>query len=580
MVLKYPKGAKPAPSPGKKGTPDSKKNRKKFSPPTQPGTDEEKTEFSSGPSSKQTATRVNSFTTSNLSISTNRSGKKQADNFVESNIVLFMPYLHWETDDRWLRMREAIDTAHTDLADCRSRVPLCHDETLIRAHLESSLHLRRTLDQYYLHGVDTTDRDQDQVVYRYCSNNNRVKKLYMVDQLWMWVLGPELIITAFPQRWQQPKNDPLNVLDGIIEDINAKTGATVQTVYDLALLVTARTSGSFDRHKPGDEDYQFFDMFESSIGDVKNKETTLYRNFYADSREVHSWLESHREPASNADYPKIVDRFLDIGNETHLLEEIKDIRDELNMISMVLNSQKSTLPSLCDAICEDMPGTRNQFRTRDIKRRVEEQKRTLDMHLNELDRMAKLSEGIEASLLSLLDLKQKQSSGFEARFARDQAAGTVRQGQIIMVFTMVTIIFLPMSFLAAFFTIPIEEFPKSSNSQQPLLHISYVSKFIFGIGLGVSVILIALAFSINPLTAITYRIGLPARRGKRYETGSPLHPYLSSSKQAELSGRYSMESARKSLDVQEMETLAGARKRSRSISLIRRQGYGGDVEKG
>ncbi len=39
-------------------------------------------------------------------------------------------------------------------------------------------------------------------------------------------------------------------------------------MYDLATLITGRCSGVFDRHRLGDEDFQFLDMFESSIGEV------------------------------------------------------------------------------------------------------------------------------------------------------------------------------------------------------------------------------------------------------------------------------------------------------------------------
>lgn len=106
------------------------------------------------------------------------------------------------------------------------KLPLCrlgkaqtYDEMLIRAHLNTStvsLHVRRTLDQSFYHNIDTSSRDTDQVVYRYQvrtqGDGEAVDpKVVMVDQLWMWVLGKDLIVTAFPQRWQQPRNDPLNV---------------------------------------------------------------------------------------------------------------------------------------------------------------------------------------------------------------------------------------------------------------------------------------------------------------------------------------------------------------------------------
>lgn len=501
--VRSPKLAKSSPLSEKKA--GKKKVKKGNAPPTQGGTDEEKTEHSSAATPKNPASRVNSFAAASDGPAPSKNNKKPWDGLVGSNMTLFMPYLHWETDERRQRMQRAIEDARAGPANAPAKRPTCNDEILIRAHLQSTLHLRRTLDQFFLSGIDTEARDADQVVYRYCLQYDRQPKVYMVDQLWMWILGPGLIITAFPQRWQQPKNDPLNVLDGIIEDVNSKIGSTVQSVYDLALLITARTSGSFDRHRPGDEDYQFLDMFESSIGNVANDETSLYRDFYGASKTVHEWLSTHREPSSEADYPKVVDRFLDIGAETKLLQEIKDIRDELGMIAMVLGNQKSTLPQLADAIAEDFKEARNHAKERDVKRKIEDQKRTVDTHLSDVDRMEKLAEKIELSLLNLLDLKQKQSNAFEARFARDQAAGTVRQGQIIMVFTMVTIIFLPMSFLAAFFTIPITNFPHHDNGQ-PLMHVTYVSKYIFGIGLAVSLVLIAVAFSINPLSAITIRM--------------------------------------------------------------------------
>ena len=189
----------------------------------------------------------------------------------KGNIVLFMPYLHYETHRQRKRMSEAIKRATTVPDRVRETdSSLTCDEMLIRAYLQSThnLHIRRTLDQYYYHAISTEGRDTDQVVYRYTRDRGREKKLFMVDQLWLWILGEDLIITSFPQRWEQPKNDPLNVLDGVIEDMNSKTRPPVRSVYDLATIITGRCSGVFDRQRLGDGDYQFLDMFESSIGGV------------------------------------------------------------------------------------------------------------------------------------------------------------------------------------------------------------------------------------------------------------------------------------------------------------------------
>jgi Mg2+ and Co2+ transporter CorA len=504
-------------------------------------------------------------------------GRKDATMTARGNIFTFMPYLHFETDGRRQEMQQAIKRAETLKSEGFRPVALrkaaTYDEMLIRAHLSSSsvsLHVRRTLDQFFYHNIDTQGRDQDQVVYRYQkraralashaahSNTKDIEddhpidpKIFMVDQLWMWVLGKDLIVTSFPQRWQQPKNDPLNVLDGVIEDINSKTREPLRSVYELALLITGRCSGVFDRHRMGDEEYQFLDMFESSIGSATDRETMLFKEFNTASAQASAWLQHHRRPnrfsrhleATHRNYehtakkgitpkdldnreayssdddeiqerfhyddpthgPLFVDKLLDIGAETDLLAETKDIRDELNMISKVLEDQRNVLPDLELSILEIFSSEhKSQL---EIKKRCREQLKTIEMHVKDLERMDKQAERIYASITDLLDLKQKHANAFEARFARDQAAGTARQSQTIMVFTIVTIIFLPLSFIAAFFTINIREFPRLQDGTEAL-PLGYVSKYMFGIGFAISIPMIVIALSLDD-------IGDYAREAKR-----------------------------------------------------------------
>ena len=49
------------------------------------------------------------------------------------------------------------------------------DVLLLHAYLRShQLHPRRTLDQFFYHGIDTSERDADQVVYRYSRKHQSV----------------------------------------------------------------------------------------------------------------------------------------------------------------------------------------------------------------------------------------------------------------------------------------------------------------------------------------------------------------------------------------------------------------------
>jgi hypothetical protein len=81
------------------------------------------------------------------------------------------------------------------------------DERLIKGYLLPTnygetppLQLRRTLDQYfYTHLESTSHRDSDQVIYRYMKKHGLAPKMFMVDQLWLWILNNGILF-LFPAR--------------------------------------------------------------------------------------------------------------------------------------------------------------------------------------------------------------------------------------------------------------------------------------------------------------------------------------------------------------------------------------------
>lgn len=79
------------------------------------------------------------------------------------------------------------------------------DERLLRDYVQAEppLHIRRTLDQYYFATLDdTSQRDEDQVVYRGTkagrSHHIRNTRVVMVDQLWLWVLDDSESSSIYP----------------------------------------------------------------------------------------------------------------------------------------------------------------------------------------------------------------------------------------------------------------------------------------------------------------------------------------------------------------------------------------------
>lgn len=62
-----------------------------------------------------------------------------------------------------------------------------------------------------------------------------------------------------------------------------------------------------------------------------------------------------------------------------------------------------------------------------------------------------------------------------------------------------TVVFLPLSFIAAFFAINVESFPHNPNGQIEM-SLSYVSEYTFGIGLAISIPSILIALSVDELS--------------------------------------------------------------------------------
>jgi hypothetical protein len=313
-------------------------------------------------------------------------------------------------------------------------------------------------------------------------------------------------------RWDQPKKDPLNLLDYVLSIIELENREPVRNVYELAMIISGRCYGAYDRHGVGSEDPHFLDMFEGWISAAMDDEVKLFEFFKRDSAEASKWLrnphslrvakrrekkrlkklfgklpKTYRTPdfkvirmPHKVEYPSteesFVENLLDIGWETTLLEEVKDIRDELGMLSMIFERQEHVRESIKAAIetigkQKDWSHQKSQL----FLRAFEDQEKTIAQPGKDADRMKSQVEGVYNAVRDLLDLKQKHANAIEARYAREQTDDTSSQGKTLTVFTTVTTIFLPISFIAAFFAINFENLPHDKQGNQ-VLSLGFVSK--------------------------------------------------------------------------------------------------------
>ncbi|OJD27330.1 hypothetical protein ACJ73_01282 [Blastomyces percursus] len=317
------------------------------------------------------------------------------------------------------------------------------------------------------------------------------------------------------------KRDPLNVHQMILSHIGLKTRDPLTSAQDLAQLIASFCIGLFDQYSVPDE-YQFFDFFERSIGAVIDKETQCFEEF------ANRLDRSSKSAVASSEV-------FSIGAETQLLVEIKDIIDELGILHMILSDQTMPLDEFSKFLVEHKKiknGSVNDENSSPVRFPV------LENHIYRVEKMQRLANQTYKALYNLLDLKQKQNNVSEALSARKQAENasmqaeatkelterglenadlsrkqadeSIRQGRTVLVFTVVTIIFLPLSFMAAFFAINIDAFPWNNGDKLPM---DYVLRYMFSISGAISIPFILIALNQDRIAKFLKNHGQPTAAG-------------------------------------------------------------------
>lgn len=388
------------------------------------------------------------------------------------------------------------------------------DERLLRDHLHQTppLHIRRTLDQSYFWTLeDTTSRDKDQVVYRGTKGGkNWNARVVMVDQLWLWILDEHTILTSFPRRWGRNKPDPSGVHKSLRERLSHLEDDRINSVFDLALIIIDQCSRVFfDRTKPIDQRPEVMDIFSNTIAHVTGMKTIAFETFWSQMR-----MDSLKDPLAQSENSAIR-AYLNVNPEGALLRECQDIVEELRMMSRIFTQQSQVVKDFKKAleklnekddrmqestaslrkILQDSEsiGSDNTHYSRVPKSTIINAGEVLEQILErrtEIDELEEAAKRTSQQLQDLLTLKQQQASIIEARMALKRADLSIHQNRSIMLFTIVTIFFLPLSFFTSIFSMNNIEWEKNPMS----MHSQF--RFMFPISFAVISFSLLIAFSI------------------------------------------------------------------------------------
>ncbi|KAF1965932.1 hypothetical protein BU23DRAFT_334788 [Bimuria novae-zelandiae CBS 107.79] len=430
------------------------------------------------------------------------------------------PYLEEDSDSDFSEILEPDDP--DDLEE--------EEKASINAYLYNppALHVRRTLDQYYYHMLESThERDIDQVVSRWAQTVIQEPRhnILMVDQLWLWVgqnrepaapgeiememlrrrdhssdragersphrHSEHYVVSCFPNRIGsgQLSYRTLDDLRLRVLDPSSRKRDPIHQPEDLVSRILETCCSTFDRMQDV-QMLRFFQMFEDSVGTIDDKESRLFRDFQRGSNRL---LElDHGNKYYNEKKNALLTDLLDIREEIKLLVEVKDIRDEVNIILTVLNIQRTLVDQMSQSSSYEDDSL---LRTPIVKNMIL-------ADINDFTKLDGQARTIQEKLNTLMDLKQKAANAWEAKEARETAVATGKQGNTVLVFTVVTIIFLPLSFMSSFFAIGIAAFPRDPASGGVNWPLGTVMGILFGVALSVSIPLIIFALNMDYFTAL------------------------------------------------------------------------------
>ena len=441
----------------------------------------------------------------------------------DAQYVVYLPYLHWDSFGL-LKKRAKVVSERRNASHIRPTNQEISEGTSMESKLiwqfltaDPPLHCRRTLDQYgYPTLRNTSTRDGDQIMYKRTkadkdilsephtrhhlhhphgsrqasrtplpqSKDDDAAKVLMVDQLWLWILDKGTVVT-FATPKEKEKNDrglsrQGDLLGELYQNVNGDYADQCHDPFDFAALAVLHAVKAL-LDSTSDLNLQVFRIFEEYISILTEQQTKSFKDF----RNTHT----SRDPKESD--TKILPRYVDNTEDLDALLELRDIDDELNVIERLFEEQKTIILDMLKHY-DTLEGKRvNSHRSANL---LDEAKRTVLGYIDQVAIMRKSASTAQSAYKDLLDMKQKQANIVEAHLSREQVDNSQEQARSILIFTIVTIIFLPLSFFASVFGMNARDW--SGQADNPTLH----TIFTYMVSISVAVTAFALFVGFNRLT--------------------------------------------------------------------------------
>ncbi|KAJ4127730.1 hypothetical protein NW768_008002 [Fusarium equiseti] len=346
---------------------------------------------------------------------------------------------------------------------------------LLSAYKASPFHGPSTLDEFYYHFTEDSNeeknmRNRTQVVTKYLYPNGLEGQsfwpLLRVSQLWIWIIDDRWLISCTSSTMNHENDDlvtsVLKYLNNEVESGSCQrqpnsANDMSRAIADYCIYTyekKRKDENSSDKHagtEPGEntgngerttkqatidgnkgvtsqqlagrKQRSIRQVYSDHINEIGRRESNLFSLFSDRERQF-------KETGYRSFTMEELDRAL--GEGATQLHRIKDVRDELNILKTIAKYQLT--------VRSKMAG--------ETRRREDLIAAYMLGDIIELDNNAKQ---MHDAFISTISLQESELANFQAQEA-------VKQGKTVMVFTVVTVWFLPLSFLTSLFALDVSSF--------------------------------------------------------------------------------------------------------------------------
>ncbi|KAI1819347.1 hypothetical protein F4861DRAFT_546930 [Xylaria intraflava] len=302
-------------------------------------------------------------------------------------------------------------------------------------------------------GIENAKPDPDEGVI----NGN----VLMVDQLWLWAVDNTTLMTFFPKRESHPIEGSLfqqaDLRNSIYNELNGDLTGRCENALDLAAFVTLHAvTVLLDR--ASHPDLEVFQLFEEAIGILTEKMTSCLKEFRMQSySKVYDDSDSDDPDDSGSRaikrrYQRELERAERQNREnTSALLELRDMEDELHTLLHLFAMQQDTIQSM------ERDNKSDQSFTEFGRGYLKEALQRLDEYEKQASDMLARVDFTRKDFEKLQEMIQRQAQVDDVRWSRLQTELASSQNLSVMIFTIFTVIFLPLSFFTGLFGMNTQE---------------------------------------------------------------------------------------------------------------------------